>query len=99
MHQKGASVAVDMRLEEIEGTIAAPNREGAEALATGKCEIARDHMDRGSQMASLRGRVKDLQTQWLSYVCCSCASEGANPWAACPATAGSNTSWDRMLPC
>jgi hypothetical protein len=66
MHQNEVAVAFDIVLEEIENAIAALNREGAQAFEGGKYEIARDLMEKGSQMTAFRSRVKDLQKEWLN---------------------------------
>lgn len=66
MHQNEVSVAFDIVLEEIENVIAAINRDGAQAFEEGKYDIARDLMEKGSQMTAFRGRVKDLQKEWLN---------------------------------
>jgi restriction endonuclease Mrr len=66
MHQNEVAVAFDIVLEEIENAIAALNREGAQAFETGKYDIARDLMEKGSQMTAFRERVKDLQKEWVN---------------------------------
>ncbi len=66
MQQNEVAVAFDIVLEEIENAIAALNREGAQAFEKGKYEIARDLMEKGSQMTAFRSRVKDLQKEWLN---------------------------------
>ncbi|MBI4762804.1 MAG: winged helix-turn-helix domain-containing protein [Chloroflexota bacterium] len=66
MHQNEVVVAFDIVLEEIENAIAALNRDGAQAFEGGKYEIARDLMEKGSQMTAFRDRVKDLQKEWLN---------------------------------
>lgn len=60
------AVAFDIVLEEIENAIAALNREGGQAFEGGKYDIARDLMEKGSQMTAFRNRVKDLQKEWLN---------------------------------
>ncbi|MDA8162338.1 MAG: hypothetical protein M0022_05460 [Desulfobacteraceae bacterium] len=60
MHQNQVIDAFDIVLEEIENAIAALNREGAQAFEGGKYDIARDLMEKGSQMTAFRNRVKDL---------------------------------------
>lgn len=59
-------VAFDIVLEEIESAIVALNRDGAQALEGGKYDLARDLIEKGSQMAAFRDRVKDLQREWLN---------------------------------
>ncbi|MEJ5377085.1 MAG: winged helix-turn-helix domain-containing protein [bacterium] len=66
MHQNEVVVAFDIVLEEIENAIAALNREGAQAFESGKYDVARDLMEKGSQMTGFRSRVKDLQKEWLN---------------------------------
>lgn len=66
MHQNEVAVAFEILLEEIENAIAALNRDGAQAFEGGKYEIARDLMEKGSQMTAFRDRVKDLQKEWLN---------------------------------
>jgi restriction system protein len=66
MHQNEVAVAFDIVLEEIENAIAALNREGAQAFEGGKYDIARDLMEKGSQMTVFRSRVKDMQKEWLN---------------------------------
>jgi hypothetical protein len=66
MHQNEVAVAFDIVLEEIENAIAALNREGAQAFEGGKYEVARDLMEKGSQMTAFRSRVKDMQKEWLN---------------------------------
>lgn len=66
MHQNEVAVAFDIVLEEIENAIAALNRDGAQAFEGGKYDIARDLMEKGSQMTAFRERVKDLQKEWLN---------------------------------
>jgi restriction system protein len=66
MHQNEVAVAFDIVLEEIENAIAALNKEGAQAFERGKYDIARDLMEKGSQMTAFRSRVKDLQKEWLN---------------------------------
>jgi len=64
MLQNEVAVAFDIVLEEIENAIAALNREGAQAFEESKYDIARDLMEKGSQMTAFRNRVKDLQKEW-----------------------------------
>jgi hypothetical protein len=66
MYQNEVAVAFDIVLDEIENAIAALNREGAQAFEGGKYDIARDLMEKGSQMTVFRDRVKDLQREWLN---------------------------------
>jgi len=66
MNQNEVAVAFDIVLEEIENAIAALNREGAQAFENGKYEIARELIEKGSQMTAFRNRVKDLQKEWLN---------------------------------
>ena len=66
MHQNEVHVAFDIVLEEIENAIAALNREGAQAFEAGNYDVARDLMEKGSQMTAFRSRVKDLQKEWLN---------------------------------
>lgn len=66
MYQNEVVLAFDIVLEEIENAIAALNKEGAQAFEQGKYDIARDLMEKGSQMTAFRSRVKDLQKEWLN---------------------------------
>ncbi len=66
LYQNEVVLAFDMVLEEIENAIAALNKEGARAFEQGKYEIARDLMEKGSQMTAFRDRVKELQREWLN---------------------------------
>lgn len=66
MHQNEVSVAFDIVLEEIENAIAAINHDGEQAFKEGKYDIARDLIEKASQMTAFRGRVKDLQKEWLN---------------------------------
>lgn len=66
MYQNEVTVAFDIVLEEIENAIAALNRDGAQAFEGGKYDIARELMEKGSQMTAFRDRVKDLQKEWLN---------------------------------
>lgn len=66
MNQNEVTVAFDIVLNEIENAIAALNREGAQAFESGKYEVARNLMEKGSQMVAFRNRVKDLQKEWLN---------------------------------
>jgi serine phosphatase RsbU (regulator of sigma subunit) len=64
MDQNGVSIAFDIVLEEIENAIETLNKEGAQAFQAGNYEIARDLMEKGSQMTAFRTKVKDLQKEW-----------------------------------
>lgn len=66
MYQNEVAVAFDIVLEEIENAIAVLNQEGAQAFEKGKYDIARDLMEKGSQMTAFRSRVRDLQKEWLN---------------------------------
>jgi hypothetical protein len=66
MDQNEVAIAFDIVLEEIENAIAALNQEGAQAFQSGKYDVASDLMEKGSQMAAFRSKVKDLQKEWLN---------------------------------
>lgn len=66
MDQNEVAVAFDIVLEEIENAIAALNREGAQAFQVGKYDVARELMEKGSQMTAFRTKVADLQKEWLN---------------------------------
>lgn len=66
MEQNEVAIAFDIVLEEIENAIAALNQQGAEAFQNGKYDVARDLMEKGSQMAAFRTKVNDLQKEWLN---------------------------------
>lgn len=66
MYQNEVAVALDIVLEEIENAIASLNKEGAQAFEKGNYEIARELMEKGSQMTTYRERVRDLQKEWLN---------------------------------
>ena len=66
MDQNEVAIAFDIVLEEIENAIAALNQQGAEAFQNGKYDVARDLMEKGSQMAAFRTKVNDLQKEWLN---------------------------------
>ncbi|MGB9521962.1 MAG: winged helix-turn-helix domain-containing protein [Anaerolineales bacterium] len=66
MQQNEVIIAFDIVLEEIENTIAALNRDGAQAFEGGNYDKARDLMEKGRQMTAFRERVKDLQKEWLN---------------------------------
>ena len=66
MDQNEVAIAFDIVLEEIENAIAALNHQGAEAFKNGKYDVARDLMEKGSQMAAFRTKVNDLQKEWLN---------------------------------
>ncbi len=66
MDQNEVAIAFDIVLEEIENAIAALNQQGAQAFQNGKYDVARDLMEKGSQMAAFRSKVKDLQREWLN---------------------------------
>jgi restriction system protein len=64
MHQNEVTIAFGIVLEEIENSIAALNLEGAGAFQSGKYEVARELMDKGSQMTAFREKVNELQKEW-----------------------------------
>lgn len=66
MQQNEVAIAFDMVLEEIENAIASLNREGGQVFERGNYELARDLIEKGSQMTAFRERVKDLQKEWLN---------------------------------
>lgn len=66
MDQDEVAIAFDIVLEEIENAIAALNQQGAQAFQSGKYDLARDLMEKGSQMAAFRSKVNDLQKEWLN---------------------------------
>ena len=66
MDQNEVAIAFDIVLEEIENAIAALNQQGAQAFQAGKYDVARDLMEKGSQMAAFRTKVNDLQKEWLN---------------------------------
>ncbi len=66
MDQNEVAIAFDILLEEIENAIAALNQQGAEAFQSGKYDVARDLMEKGSQMAAFRSKVNDLQKEWIN---------------------------------
>lgn len=65
MERNEVAIAFDIVLEEIENAIEGLNKEGAKAFQSGNYEVARDLMDKGSQMATFRNKVKDLQKEWV----------------------------------
>lgn len=81
MYKDEVAVAFDMVLEEIENAIAALNREGAQAFEGGKYDIARDLMEKGSQMTAFRDRAKDLQKEWLNIFAAVVPSKPRKPKA------------------
>lgn len=64
MDRNEVSVASDIVLEEIESAIAALNKEGGQAFQQGKYEVAKELMERGSQMTAFREKVNELHKQW-----------------------------------
>ncbi len=66
MDQNEVVIAFDIVLEEIENAIAALNQQGAQAFQNGKYDLARDLMEKGSQMADFRSKVNDLQKEWIN---------------------------------
>jgi len=66
MDQNEVATAFEIVLEEIENAIAALNQQGAQAFQSGKYDIAKDLMEKGSQMSAFRAKVKDLQQEWLN---------------------------------
>jgi hypothetical protein len=66
MDRNEVAVAFDIVLEEIENAIAVLNQQGAQAFQSGKYDVARNLMEKGSQMAAFRSKVKDLQKEWLN---------------------------------
>lgn len=57
-------LAFEVLLEEIEGTVNSLNRMGAEAFEKGDYGLAKDLVDKGSQMSSFREKVSSLQKEW-----------------------------------
>ncbi|WP_157042527.1 winged helix-turn-helix domain-containing protein [Roseiflexus castenholzii] len=66
MDQNEVAIAFDIVLEEIENAIAALNREGSQALQVGKYDVARELMEKGSQVTAFRTKVVDLQKEWIN---------------------------------
>ncbi len=66
MDQNEVAIAFDIVLEEIENAIATLNREGAQAFQVGKYDVARELMEKGSQMTAFRTKVVDLQKEWVN---------------------------------
>jgi hypothetical protein len=66
MDQNEVAIALDIVLEEIENAIAALNREGAQAFQGGKYDLAKELMEKGSQMTAFPAKVVDLQREWLN---------------------------------
>jgi restriction system protein len=66
MDQNEVAIAFDIVLEEIENAIAALNREGGQAFQVGKYDVAKELMEKGSQMTAFRTKVVDLQREWLN---------------------------------
>ena len=66
MDQNDVAVAFDIVLEGIENAIEALNQEGAQAFKSGKYEAAKDLMEKGSSMILFRGKISDLQKEWLN---------------------------------
>ncbi len=66
MDQNEVTTAFDMVLEEIEKAIAALEQEGIQALRSSKHEVARELTEKCSQMAAFRGKVNELQQEWLN---------------------------------
>jgi len=66
MDQNEVAVAFDIVLEEIENAIATLNQEGGQAFQSGKYEVAKDLMEKGSQMVAFRQKVSDLQKEWIN---------------------------------
>jgi hypothetical protein len=58
------ATAFDIVLEEIENAIEGLNQDGAKAFQTANYEMARELMDKGSQMTAFRERVSELQKEW-----------------------------------
>lgn len=57
-------LAFEVLLEEIEGVVNSLNKMGAEAFEKGDYGLARDLIDKGSQMSSFREKVQNLQKEW-----------------------------------
>jgi restriction system protein len=66
MDQNEVAVAFDIVLEEIEDVIEVLNNEGAQAFQSGKYDIAKDLIDKGSQMTAFREKVSDLRKEWTN---------------------------------
>jgi hypothetical protein len=57
-------LAFEVLLEEIEGTVNSLNKLGAKAFEKGDYALAKDLVDKGSQMSSFREKVQNLQKEW-----------------------------------
>ncbi len=64
--QDAIDIAFSNLIQEIESAIITLNRAGAKAFEDGKYEVARDLMEKGSQMCAYRDKVKELQREWHS---------------------------------
>ena len=62
--QDEVDTAFDIVLEEIENAIEGLNQQGAAVLRKGDYEQARELIEKGSQMTSLRGRIDELRKEW-----------------------------------
>lgn len=75
MEQHEVSIAFDIVLQELDSTIAAINREGAQAFQAGRYDAARELMEKGSQMTAFRSKVSELQREWLAVLAAVKASK------------------------
>lgn len=66
MNQNEVAIAFDIVLEEIDNAIAALNHQGAQAFQDGKYDIAKELMEKGSQMVTFRSKVNELQKEWIN---------------------------------
>lgn len=76
MDQNEVAIAFDIVLEEIENAIAALNQEGAQAFQCGKYDLARELMEKGSQMTAFRTRVVDHSKGMAEHLCLCHSPQG-----------------------
>jgi hypothetical protein len=69
---------LEVILEEIDNTIAALNREGARAFQSGNYDLARELMEKGSQIISFRKKVLEVQSNWNDIMTIITKSKGLN---------------------
>ena len=63
MNQNEVAIFFDIVLKEMENVIEALNREGSQAFQAGKYDVARELMEKGSQITAFRTEVVDLQRE------------------------------------